>query len=40
MFESRGHYTSMAREKHVKTDKNAPTTTPKDIFGQKLYNFT
>ena len=40
MFESTGHSTSTARKKHVKTDKNAPTTTSKDIFGQKLYNFT
>ena len=39
MFESTGHSTSTARKKHVKTDKNAPTTTSKDIFGQKLDNF-
>ena len=40
MFESNAHFTSMARKKHVKSDKNAPTTISKDIFGQKLYNFT
>ena len=40
MFESNAHFTSTARVKHVKSDKNAPTTTSKDIFGQKLYNLT
>ena len=40
MFESNAHSTSMARKKHVKNDKNARTTTSKDIFGQKLYNST
>ena len=40
MFESNAHSTSTARKKHVKNDKNAPTTTSKDIFGQKLYNST
>ena len=40
MFESNAHSTSTARKKHVKSDKNAPTKILKDIFGQKLYNFT
>ena len=40
MFESNAHFTSMANKKHVKSDKNASTTISKDIFGQKLYNFT
>ena len=40
MFESNAHVTSTGREKHVKNDKNAPTTISKDIFGQNLYNFT
>ena len=40
MFESNAHFTSTGRKKHVKSDKNAPTTNIKDIFGQKLYNFT
>ena len=39
IFESIAPYTSMARKQHVKTDKNAPTTTEKSVFGQKLDNF-
>ena len=39
MFETTAHSTSKASGKHVKSDKNAPTTTSKDIFGQKLYKF-
>ena len=40
IFESNAHFTSTAREKHVKSDKNAPRTISKDNFGKKLYNFT
>ena len=40
MFESNAHFTSTARKEHVKSDKNAPTMISKDIYGQKLYNFT
>ena len=39
IFESIAPYTSMTRNQHVKTDKNAPTTTSKGVFGQKLDNF-
>ncbi len=40
MLEFNAHVTSTGRKKHVKRDKNAPTTISKDIFGQKLYNVT
>ena len=40
MFESNAHVISTGRKKHVKSDKNAPRTISKDIFGKKLYNFT
>ena len=39
IFESIAPYTSMTRQLHVKTEKNAPTTTSKGVFGQKLDNF-
>ena len=39
MFESTAHSTSTARKEHVKSDKNAPTTTSKGVFGQKLHTF-
>ena len=39
MFESNAHFTSTGRKKHVKSDKNAPTTISKDIFLSKVIQF-